>query len=169
MYGFFVCWDKKSGGCREVFCCGEVAVSGGAAEIYHVSMNFVYNSWSLLPFSYQNGWATIISTGRRLKSVPVSVYMFIITRDDVVSQRLKFGSAFLSSSLGVKNCIVFLTFPYPVPVPKNCMIFIGCNFKSMCKSGWIAQAEKRYCVIKEGKSTLVSLQRRGGRRLKAVL
>ena len=32
--------------------------------------------------------------------------------------------------LGVKNCLVFLTFPYPVPVPKNCVIFIGCNFKS---------------------------------------
>ena len=37
----------------------------------------------------------------------------LFTRDDVVSQRLKFGV------LGVQNCPVFLTFPYPEPVPKN--------------------------------------------------
>ena len=28
------------------------------------------------------------------------------------------------------DTVVFLTFPYPVPVPKNCVIFIGCNFES---------------------------------------
>ena len=32
--------------------------------------------------------------------------------------------------MGVTNCLVFLTFPYPVPVPKNCAIFIGCNLES---------------------------------------
>ena len=47
----------------------------------------------------------------------------IIMRDDVLSQRLKFGSAFLSSSWESKIAF-FLTFPYPVPVPKNCVIFI---------------------------------------------
>ena len=39
---------------------------------------------------------------------------------------------------GVKNCLVFSTFPYPVPVPKNCVIFIGWKFECRitCKSGW---------------------------------
>ena len=78
----------------------------------------------------------------------------IITRDDVVSQRLKFGSEFLSSSWESKNCLVFLTFPYPVPVPKNCVDFYWPQRRSTCKSGWIAQAEKRYCVSKGGKSKL---------------
>ena len=36
--------------------------------------------------------------------------------------------------MGVTNCLVFLTFPYPVrvsvPILKNCAIFIGCNFES---------------------------------------
>ena len=26
--------------------------------------------------------------------------------------------------------VFFLTLPYPVPVTKNCVIFIGCNFES---------------------------------------
>ena len=51
-------------------------------------------------------------------------------RRENVGQRLKFGSAFLSSSWESKIALFFLTFPYPVPVPKNCVIFIGCNFKS---------------------------------------
>ena len=34
------------------------------------------------------------------------------------------------SFVGVTNCLVFLTFPYPAPVPKNCAIFIGCNYES---------------------------------------
>ena len=32
--------------------------------------------------------------------------------------------------MGVRNCLVFLTFPYPLPILKNCAIFIGCNFES---------------------------------------
>ena len=32
--------------------------------------------------------------------------------------------------MGVTNCLVFLTFPYPLPILKNCAIFIGCNFES---------------------------------------
>ena len=54
----------------------------------------------------------------------------IFTRDDEGSQRLKFGSVFLSSSWESKIALCFLTFPYPEPVPKNCVIFIGCNFES---------------------------------------
>ena len=44
--------------------------------------------------------------------------------------------------------LVFLTFPYPVP--KNCVDFYWPQRRSTCKSGWIAQAEKRYCVSKKG-------------------
>ena len=54
--------------------------------------------------------------------------------------------------LGVKNCFAFLTFPHPVPVPKNCVDFYWPQRRGTCKSGWIAQAEKRYCVSKGGKS-----------------
>ena len=67
----------------------------------------------------------------------------LVTRDDVVSQRLKFGSAFLSSSWESKIALFFLTFPYPVPVPKNCVDFYWPQRGSTCKSGWIAQAEKK--------------------------
>ena len=40
--------------------------------------------------------------------------------------------------LGTQKLPCFLTFPYPVLVPKNCVIFI----RITRKSGWIAQAEK---------------------------
>ena len=78
----------------------------------------------------------------------------LITWDDVVSQRLKFGSAFLSSSWESKIALFFLTFPYPVPVPRNCVDFYWPQRRSTCKSGWIAQADKTYCVSKGGKSKL---------------
>ena len=56
--------------------------------------------------------------------------------------------------LRVKNCLVFLTFPYPEPVPKKLCDFYWLQLQITCKSGWIAQAEKRYCDSKEGKSKL---------------
>ena len=50
----------------------------------------------------------------------------------------------------------FLTFPYPVPVPKNCVIFIGCNFKSRASQArlhnktWPRATEKIVLVAKPG-------------------
>ena len=94
---------------------------------------------------------TLLSANQSMRTI------LVISRDDVVSQRLKFRSEFLSFSWESKIGLFFLTFPYPVPVPKNCVIFIG--FLFTCKSGWIAQAEKGYCVSKEGKSRLTSQRR----------
>ena len=59
--------------------------------------------------------------------------------------------------LGVKNCLVFLTFPYPVLVPKNCVIFIGC--KSRASQVGLYKEKKDTASAKKGK---VSLQGRGG-------
>ena len=85
-------------------------------------------------------------------------YLLIITRDDVVSQRHKLGSAFLSIVffLGVKNCFVFFFFKFTVSRarPKKLRDFYWLQLRITCKSGWIAQAEKRYCVSKGGKSKL---------------
>ena len=54
-----------------------------------------------------------------------------------------------------------------MPVPKNCVIFIGCNFESLASQvGLQKQKKKDTASVKEGK---VSLLRRGGQRLKAVL
>ena len=62
---------------------------------------------------------------------PGQAYLLIITRDDVVGQRHKLGSAFLSYfSWESQIALFFLSLPYPEPVPKNCVIFIGCNFES---------------------------------------
>ena len=80
----------------------------------------------------------------------------LFTRDDIVSQRLKFGSTFLSSSWESKIALFFLTFPYPEPVPKKLCDFYWLQLRITCKSGWIAQAEKRYCVSKEGKSKITA-------------
>ena len=48
-----------------------------------------------------------------------SIQYILITRDDVVSQRYKFGCAFFSYfSRESKIAVFFLTFPYPVPSRK---------------------------------------------------
>ena len=74
----------------------------------------------------------------------------IITRDDVVSQRLKFGNAFLSLSWNEKlPC--FFNFPVSRARPEKLCDFYWLQLQITCKSGWIAQAEKRYCVSKEGR------------------
>ena len=83
---------------------------------------------------------------------------FFCTQDDVVSQRHKFGSAFLSYFPRSKN-LPFLTFPYSVPVPKNCVFFIGCNFESRASQVGVHQQKKDCASAKAGK---VSLLRREG-------
>ena len=59
----------------------------------------------------------------------------LFTWDDVVSQRDKFGRHSFRIFLGSQKLSCFLNFPvstrtYPIPMPKNFMIFIGCNFES---------------------------------------
>ena len=101
-----------------------------------------------------------VTFDRRIEvPTPFCFLVFIFTRDDVVSQRLKFGSAFLSSSWESKIALFFLTFPYPVPFPKNCVIFIGCNFKSRTSQVGLHKEKRDTASAKKGK---VSLQRRGG-------
>ena len=84
----------------------------------------------------------------------------IITRDDVVSQRLKFGSAFLSFSSESKIALFFLTFPYPATVPKNCVIFIGYNFKSRGSQVGLHKQKKDTASAKKGKVRLQRSSRR---------
>ena len=64
------------------------------------------------------------------------------------------------------SVLFFLTLPYPVPAPKNYVIFIGCNFKSRASQAGLHKEKKDTASAKKGK---VRLQHRGGRRLKAVL
>ena len=54
-------------------------------------------------------------------------------------------------------------FPVSRARPEKLCDFYWLQLQITCRSGGIAQAEKRYGVSKEGKS---NLQRRGGRRLK---
>ena len=49
-----------------------------------------------------------------------------------------------------------------MPVPKNCVIFIGCNFESLASQVGLQKQKKDTASVKEGK---VSLLRRGGQRL----
>ena len=53
--------------------------------------------------------------------------------------------------LGVKNCLVFLTFLYPALVPKNCLIFIGCNFKLRASQVGLHKQKKDAASEKKGK------------------
>ena len=48
-----------------------------------------------------------------------------------------------------------------MPVPKNCLIFIGCNFESRASYNGFYKQKKDTASAKEGK---VSLLRKGGQR-----
>ena len=52
--------------------------------------------------------------------------------------------------LGTQKLPCFLTFPYPVLVPKNCVIFIGCNFESRASQVGLHKQKKVCCVNKRG-------------------
>ena len=69
---------------------------------------------------------------------------------DVVSQRHKFGSAFLSYFSRESKLPCFLTFSYPVPVPKNCVIFIGRNFESRASQVGLQKQKKDTASAKGG-------------------
>ena len=45
--------------------------------------------------------------------------------------------------LGSQKLPCFLTFPYPVPVPKNWVIFTGCNFKSRASQVGLHKQKKK--------------------------
>ena len=98
--------------------------------------------------------------GAYLKFGAISSIYGIFTRDDEVSQRLKFGSVFLSSSWESKISLCFLSFPYPEPVRKNCVIFIGCNFESRASQVGLQKQKndtrQQTVVSKEGKSKLTA-------------
>ena len=53
-----------------------------------------------------------------------------------------------------------------MPVPKSCVIFIGCNFKSRAIQVGLPKQKKDTASAQKGK---VSLQRRGGRRSRATV
>ena len=46
-------------------------------------------------------------------------------------------------------------FPYPVPVPKNSVIFIGCNFESRASQVGLHKRKKDTATAKEGKLSLL--------------
>ena len=93
-----------------------------------------------------------------LSGIQIGCLCKLITRDDVVSQRLKCGSTFLSFSWESKIALFFLTFPTVSRArPEKLCDFYWLQLQITCKSGWIAQTKKkRYCVSKEGKSKLTA-------------
>ena len=74
-----------------------------------------------------------------------------------VSKPSIFGSAFLSYFSWDSKIAFFLTFLYPVLVPKNCVIFIGCNFESCASQVGLHKQKKVYCVNKRLLQSTLSL------------
>ena len=98
-----------------------------------------------------------VTFDRRIEvPTPFCFLVFIFTQGDVVSQRLKFGSAFLSSSWESKIALFFFNFPVSRALPEKKCDFYWLQLQITYKSGRIAQGEKRYCVSKEGKSKLTA-------------
>ena len=125
------------------------------------------------PYEKQGQNVGSISAISRVRSLILRFLRLVMEPRQNVAQyfmfskwKSKFGSAFLSSSWESKIALFFLTFPYPEPVPKNCVIFIGCNFESRASQVGLHKQKKDTASAKKGK---VRLQRREGRRLKAVL
>ena len=79
--------------------------------------------------------------------------------DDLVSQCHKFGSAFLWYFSWESTLPCCFNFPISHAPPEKLCDFYWVQLRITCKSGWIAQAEKRYCISKGGKSKLTAKRR----------
>ena len=81
--------------------------------------------------------------------------MHAITWDDIVSQRHKFGSAFLLYFSCDSKIGLFFNFPVSRACPKNCVIFIGCNFESPISQVGLHKQKKNTALAKDGKVILL--------------
>ena len=86
----------------------------------------------MFDFSAERTLQSVDESLRRLGLDYIDVIQVILKKpfmkDDVASQHHNFGWLYFSWELQIAFYI-FLTFPYHVLVPKNCGIFIGCNFE----------------------------------------
>ena len=99
---------------------------------------------------------SLLSTVQQLSWTVCSDNVNIFTRDDVVSQRLKFGSAFLSYSWESKIALFFnLPVSRPCPEKIECVIFIGCNFQSRASQVGLHKQNKDTASAKKGKVGLL--------------
>ena len=104
------------------------------------------------------------------KNKPRFLLLTIFTRDDVVSQRLKFGSGFLSyfsweSKIALLLLPCFFNFSVSCARPEKLCDFYWLQLRITSQIG-LHKQKKDTASVKEGK---VSLLRTGGQRLKAVL
>ena len=81
---------------------------------------------------------------------------FFCTQDDVVSQRHKFESAFLSYFPRSKKLPCFFNFPVSRARLEKLCVFYWLQFRITWKSGCSAPVEKRLCISKGGKSKLTA-------------
>ena len=79
--------------------------------------------------------------------------MLLFPRDDVVSQRLKFGSAFLSSSWSQK-LLCFFNFPVSRARPEKLCGFLLAPTSKHVQVRLDCSSRKTYCVSNGGKSKL---------------
>ena len=90
----------------------------------------------MFDFSAERTLQSVDESLRRLGLDYIDVIQVILkkpfTKTCVASQCHNLVDCINIFFMGVTNypCF-FLTFLYPVPVPKNCAIFIGCNFESL--------------------------------------
>ena len=97
---------------------------------------------------------SLLSTVQQLSWTVCSDNVNIFTRDDVVSQRLKFGSTFLSYSWESKIAL-FFNFPVSRPRPEKIVWFLLAATSNHVQVRLDCTSRiKRYCISKEGKSGL---------------
>ena len=76
--------------------------------------------------------------------------MRFVTRDDVSASVINSVAPSFRIFLGSQKLPCFLTFSYPVPVPKNCVIFIGSNFESRASQVELQKQKKDTASAKGG-------------------
>ena len=97
---------------------------------------------------------SLLSTVQQLSWTVCSDNVNIFTRDDVVSQRLKFGSTFLSYSWESKIAL-FFNFPVSRPRPEKIVWFLLAATSNHVQVRLDCTSRiKRYCISKEGKCGL---------------
>ena len=81
-----------------------------------------------------------------------TLFNWLFTRDDVVSQHHKSVALSFRFFLGSPKLPCFSKFPVSRARPEKLCDFYWLQLRITCKLGWIAETEKRYGVSKGGKS-----------------
>ena len=119
------------------------------------SSNFVY-----CLYDYRLNWTPLSPiTVTYMSTLAMSQESHLLLLGMTQSASILKSGAHSFRFLGSQKLPCFFNFPVSHARPEKLCDFYWLQLQITCKLGWIAQAEKRYCMSKEGNSKLTAQRR----------